>query len=443
MLPETKYALSGDTYVAYQVTGNGPVDLVWAPGTTSHLDLDWDWPVRAQFFERLSAFCRLIRFDKRGTGLSDRPLKMATLEERTDDIRAVMDAVGSERATILGNSEGASMACLFTATYPERTRSLIVWGAQARWVRADDYPWGQTPEDNERMIQDVQEHWPSLAYIVGPGAGYGRDVDPAVLDAVLRYFRAAANPSAVAAYERMNAQIDIRPILPTISVPTLVMNRTADPCAHIDAARDLAARIPGARFVEFPGARHSIFITDPERVLAEIEEFATGVRSTEMADRILATVLFVDMVRSTERAVELGDAAWRHLLDLYYTVARKEIARFRGREMDTAGDGFFATFDGPARAICCALAIEDSVKQLDIEVRAGVHTGECEPMGDKLGGIAVHIAARVLSKAGPSEVVVSSTVKDLVAGSGLKFEDNGSHVLKGVPGAWRLYKAKR
>jgi pimeloyl-ACP methyl ester carboxylesterase len=228
MLPETKYALSGDTYVAYQVTGNGPVDLVWAPGTVSHLDLDWDTPVRAQFFERVSAFCRLIRFDKRGTGLSDRPLKMATLEERTDDIRAVMDAVGSERATILGFSEGASMACLFAATYPERTRSLIVWGGQARWVRADDYPWGQTPEDYERMIQDVQEHWPSIEYIVGPGAGYGRDVDPAVLDAVLRYFRAAANPSAVAAYEHMNAQIDIRPIPPTISVPTLVMNRTAD-----------------------------------------------------------------------------------------------------------------------------------------------------------------------------------------------------------------------
>ena len=288
------------------------------------------------------------------------------------------------------------MACLFAATYPERTRSLIVWGGQARWVRADDYPWGQTPEDYERMIQDVQEHWPSIEYIVGPGAGYGRDVDPAVLDAVLRYFRAAANPSAVAAYERMNAQIDIRPILATISVPTLVMNRTADPVAHIDAARDLAARIPCARLVEFPGATHSIFIIDPERVLAEIEEFATGVRSTEMAERILATILFVDIVGSTERVAELGDAAWRHLLYTYYTVARKEIARFRGREMDTAGDGFFAIFDGPARAICCALAIEDSVKQLDIEVRAGVHTGECEPMGDKLGGIAVHIAARTL-----------------------------------------------
>jgi pimeloyl-ACP methyl ester carboxylesterase len=443
MVPETKYTPSGDTYIAYQVTGNGPVDLVWAPGTASHLDLDWDTPVRAQFFERVSAFCRLIRFDKRGTGLSDRPLKMATLEERTDDIRAVMDAVGSERATILGFSEGASMACLFAATYPERTRSLIIWGGQARWVRTDNYPWGQTPEDNERMIQDVQEHWPSVQYIVGPGAGYGRDVDPAVLDALLRYFRAAANPSAVAAYERMNAQIDIRPILPTISVPTLVMNRTADPVAHIDAARDLAARIPGARLVEFPGATHPMFSLDPERVLAEIEEFVTGVRSPEIVKRILATILFVDIVGSTERVAELGDTAWRYLLDTYYTVARKEMARFRGREMDTAGDGFFATFDGPARAICCALAIEDGVKPLAIEVRAGVHTGECEPMGDKLGGIAVHIAARVLAKAGPSEVFVSSTVKDLVAGSGLKFEDSGSHVLKGVPGEWRLYRAKR
>ena len=441
MLPATKYAPSGDIYIAYQVTGEGPVDLLWAPGTVSHLDLDWDSPVRAQFIDRLGAFCRLIRFDKRGTGLSDRPTKMATLEERTDDIRAVMDAVGSQQATIMGVSEGASMACLFAATHPERTRSLIVWGGQARWMKADDYPWGLTPEAYRRLIERVQEDWPSKEYILGAGAGYGDDVDPAVLDWVMRYCRAAGSPSAVAAYERMNMEIDIRPILDTIRVPTMVMNRRNDPVADIEAARDLADSIPGAQFVEFPGAMHSMFYVEPEHVLAEIEEFVTGVRPIEIADRILATVLFIDIVGSTEQAVTLGDAAWRHLLDTFYALVRKEIARFSGSEMDTAGDGFFITFDGPARAISCALAIRDEVKQLGIEVREGVHTGECKPIGGKLGGIAVHIASRVLSNANPGEVVVSSTIKDLVSGSGINFMDKGSHALKGIPGKWRLFAA--
>jgi len=443
MLPETKYAPSGDIYIAYQVTGDGPVDLLWAPGTVSHLDLDWDSPVKSQFIKRLSTFCRLIRFDKRGTGLSDRPIKMATLEQRTDDIRTVMDAVGSPQATVMGMSEGASMACLFAATYPERTRSLIVWGGQARWVKTDDYPWGSTPEEYALLIEKVQKDWPSTDYILGPGAGFGKDIDPAELDWVMRYCRAAGSPSAVAAYERMNTEIDIRPILQTIRVPTLVMNRRNDPVAHLEAARDLADRIPGARFVEFPGATHSMYFIEPEHVLAEIEEFVTGVRPMEIADRVLATVLFIDIVRSTEHAAAIGDAAWRHLLDTFYALVRKEIARFSGSEMDAAGDGFFMTFDGPARAISCALAIRDAVKQLGIEVRAGVHTGECKPIGDKLGGIAVHIAARVLSNADPGEVVVSSTVKDLVSGSGIMFEDKGSHVLKGVPGEWRLFSANR
>jgi pimeloyl-ACP methyl ester carboxylesterase len=443
MLPETKYAPSGDIFIAYQVTGDGPVDLLWAPGTVSHLDLDWDSPAKSQFIERMSSFCRLIRFDKRGTGLSDRPTKMATLEQRTDDIRAVMDAVGSPQATVMGMSEGASMACLFAATYPERTRSLIVWGGQARWVKTDDYPWGLTPEEYALLIEKVQEEWPSKDYILGPGAGFGKDVDPAELDSVMRYCRAAGSPSAVAAYERMNMEIDIRPIVQTIRVPTLVMNRRNDPVAHLEAARDLADRIPGARLVEFPGATHSMYYIEPEHVLAEIEEFVTGVRPIEIADRILATVLFIDIVRSTEHAAAIGDAPWLHLLDTFYALVRKEIERFGGSEMDTAGDGFFMTFDGPARSISCALAIRDTVKQLGIEVRAGVHTGECKPIGDKLGGIAVHIAARVLSNADPSEVVVSSTVKDLVSGSGIMFEDKGSHVLKGVPGEWRLFSASR
>ena len=310
-------------------------------------------------------------------------------------------------------------------------------------VKSDDYPWGQTPEEFARLAQDLQEHWPSLEWLLGPGVGLGKDFDPVSLEAVLRYCRAAASPSAAAAYERMNADIDIRPILSAIHVPTLVMNRTGDPAVNVDAARDLATRIPNAQFVEFPGVSHMISDIEPERVLAEMEEFITGVRSTGVADRILATVLFVDIVGSTKRGVELGDAQWRDLLEAYYTMVRKQIARFRGREIDTAGDGFFATFDGPARAIQCAVAISDEVKQLNIQIRAGLHTGECELMGNNLGGIAVHIGARIISKAEPGEILVSRTVKDLVAGSGIEFEDNGSHVLKGVPGKWHLFRVKR
>jgi len=439
MLPATRYARSGDIHIAYQVTGQGAVDLVLAPGTASHLDLDWEWPLKASFLDRLGEFARLIRFDKRGTGLSDRPIEMATLEQRTDDIRAVMDAAGSQRAAIFGVSEGASMGCMFAATYPERTQSLLVWGGQARWVKADDYPWGPTPEDDERMIHELEENWPSIEYLTGPGAGLGKDIDPAFLEWAIRYLRAAASPAAAIAYETMNSQIDIRPILPTIRVPTLVMNRTGDPVAHVDAARDLASRIPGARFVEFPGATHSFFAIEPERVIGEIEEFVTGNRALALSNRVLATVLFVDIVESTRRAVEIGDSAWRDLLRGFYAVARKEADRFRGREMDTAGDSFFATFDGPARGICCAIAIADAAKQLGIMIRAGLHTGECEILEGKVGGIAVHIGARVLSKAGPDEVLVSRTVKDLVAGSGITFEERGGHVLKGVPGVWTLY----
>ena len=441
MLPDTNYAPSGDIQIAYQITGDGPTDLVWAPGTFSHLDLDWDSPLKRKFIERLGSFCRLIRFDKRGTGLSDRPMRMATLEERTDDIRAVMNAVGSAQASIMGVSEGASMACLFAATFPKRTRSLIVWGGQARWVKTEDYPWGQTSEEFERMIKRIEEGWPSLDYILGPGAGYGEDLDPSAIDRVMRYCRAAGSPSAVAAYERMNMEIDIRPLLETIQAPTLVMNRSNDPIAHVDAARHLADHIPNARLVEFPGASHQMYFMGPEQVLAEIEAFITGERSIDIADRVLATILFIDIVQSTDLAASLGDSAWRNLLESFFAIVRMEIARYGGREMDTAGDGFFVSFDGPARAVSCALAIGKEVGLLGIEIRAGVHTGECQPFGDKLSGIAVHIAARALSKANPGEVVVSRTVKDLVSGSGLMFEDRGVHVLKGVPGDWQLYSA--
>src|SRR5262245_18571400 len=439
MTPKTRYAYSDDVCIAYQMTGEGPPDVIWAPGTMSHLDMDWENPRRAMFFEKFSKFCRLIRFDKRGTGLSDRPLKMATLEERTDDIRAVMDDIGVERANIFGVSEGGSMACLFAATYPQRVNSLLVWGAQARWIASPDHPWGQTQEEHDRMIAMIDDDWPSFDYITGPGAGVGRDADPAFIESISRYMRAAANPSAVRAYEIMNGQIDTRPILPSIQAPTLVMNRTGDPCARIEAARDMASRISGAKFKEYPGNSHSMMLDDMETILSDIQEFITGERPIDSYDRILATVLFIDIASSTERAATLGDTRWRNVVNSYYAIVRKEFSRFRGKERNTTGDGFLATFDGTARAIHCALAIVRTVKQLRIDVRASVHTGECELMGDNVGGIAVHIGARIMAQAEPGSVVVSSTVKDLVAGSGINFEDLGLHELKGVPGAWKLF----
>jgi class 3 adenylate cyclase len=440
-LPKTKYARSGDVRIAYQITGEGAFDMVWAPGTMSHLDLDWEIPQRAMFIERLGKFCRLIRFDKRGTGLSDRPVHMATLEERTDDIRAVMDDVGIKRANIFGVSEGGSMACLFAATYPERVESLLIWGAQARWVATEDHPWAQTRQEHDEMLAMVQDDWPSIRYIVGPGAGMGPDAPPEAVEAVARYMRAAASPSAVYAYEVMNGEIDTRPILPAIQAPTLVMNRTGDLCARIEAARDMASRIPGAKFIEYPGNSHSAMLDDMDVVLSDIHEFITGERPIDSFDRVLATVLFFDIASSTERAAAMGDTAWRNLLNSYYAVVRKELARYRGKETNTTGDGFLATFDGPARAVRCALAVVLAVRQLGIEVRAGVHTGECELMGDNIGGIAVHAGARIMAKAEPGTVVVSRTVKDLVAGSGINFQDLGLHELKGVPGGSRLFSA--
>jgi pimeloyl-ACP methyl ester carboxylesterase len=433
--PETHYARSGDVCIAYQVTGKGPIDIVWAPGATTHLDLMWEWPPMARFIEGFSAFSRLIRFDKRGTGLSDRPAAVATLEQRIDDIRAVMDAVGSKRATIFGPSEGGSMACLFAAMYPGRTRSLILFGTQARWIRTDDYPWGPTRAEYDQMAERARDTWPSREYLTGWGAGLGRHVDPAYLEWWLRYARAAASPSSLWALETMNGQIDIRAILPTIQVPTLVLHRTGDPVAHVEAGRHLAAAIPGARFVELPGDTHR-FTGAEQRILDEIEEFVAGTRSAIVTDRFLTTVCFLDIVGSSERAVALGDTGWRDLLGSYYALVRREVARFRGEE---AGDGFFATFDGPARAIQCATTIREVVRRIGIQVRAGLHTGECERLEEKVGGIAVHIGARVAGLAMAGEILVSQTVKDLVAGSGLGFAPRGAYTLKGVPGDWLLF----
>jgi len=438
--PETKYAASGDVMVAYQVTGEvNPVDLVWAPGTASHLELSWEFPEAARLYERLSSFARLIRFDKRGTGMSDRPTDVATLEERTDDIRAVMDAVGSERAFILGNSEGGNMACLFAATYPERTRGLLLWGVQARWVSTGDYPWGPSVDEQLAMIDGLAKHGVTDEYLFGSWAG----LPPDEMERDRRIYKAAASPAAYAALERMNLEVDTRDILPRIHVPTLVMNRRGDPVANVEAARDLASRIDEARFLEFPGDTHSMAKFEPEGVIAEIQEFVTGSRPAPPVDRVLATVLFTDIVGSTKMAADLGDSRWKRLLSEHDGRSRVEIDRHRGRFVDSRGDGLFATFDGPARAVRCAQAIAESVRPLGLEIRAGCHTGEVELVDERVQGIAVHIGARVAALAGPSEVLVSSTVRDLTAGSGLVYEDAGEHELKGVPDRWHLYRVAR
>jgi class 3 adenylate cyclase/pimeloyl-ACP methyl ester carboxylesterase len=440
--PVTRYARSGDVRIAYQVTGDGPIDLVFAPGTFSHLDLAWERPASRLLIERLSSFSRLIRFDKRGTGLSDRPTAVATLEERTDDIRAVMDAAGSSQAAIFGASEGASMACLFAATYPERTRVLVIWGAQARWVRAPDYPWGMTPEANEQMIQDLAEHGVTVDYLLGPGMGLGSAANPALLELLMKHARASASPAAFVALERMNAQVDIRDILPTIRVPTLVMNRSNDPVASIDAARELASRIPGAHFLEFPGATHQMTGIE-DAVFGAVEEFITGSRGPAAINRVLATILFVDIVGSTELASRMGDADWSDLLAWHDRLAEREIAAHGGTVVNRAGDGLVATFDGPGRAIRCSLAIRRTAQERGIRIRAGVHTGEVERRDAAISGVAMHTAARICALAGPAETLVSSTVKDLVAGSSFEFSDRGLHVLKGIEEPRQLYEVVR
>ncbi|MBI4591128.1 MAG: adenylate/guanylate cyclase domain-containing protein [Candidatus Rokubacteria bacterium] len=441
MYAETRYAKSCDVHIAYQVTGSGPFDLVFVPGFVSHVELQWEDPRWAHFLTRLGSFCRLIRFDKRGTGLSDRVGSIPTLEERMDDARAVMDAVGSNRAALLGISEGGPMCALFAATYPERTSTLIMYGAMARYAWAPDHPWGRTREEFERRLKAVEQTW-------GMGADLTMFAPSLVNDDSYRkwwatYERAAASPGAVMAVLQMNWGIDARPVLPAIRVPTLVLHRTGDRVVKVEQGRLIAERIPGAKYVELPGDDHVPSAGDADTLLDEIEEFLTGVRHGPEPDRVLATVLFTDIVGATERAAELGDRRWRELIARHHALVRKQLERYHGREIDTAGDGFLAAFDGPARAIRCAGAIGDAVGPLGIRIRAGLHTGECEVIGGKLGGIAVHIGARVAALAAPDEVLVSSTVKDLVAGSGLRFQDRGVCSLRGVPGEWRLFAVER
>ncbi len=439
MRPETKYARSGEVHIAYQVVGDGPVDLVLVPGWISHLEHQWEDPAHARFLERLASFSRLISFDKRGTGLSDRVADSAlpTLEQRMDDVRAVMDAAGSSRAAVFGVSEGGPMSALFAATYPERTSALVMYGTYAKRIRDEEYPWAPTREDHEAAVARYYKEWGKPIHL--------QQFAPSVADDEqwrqwwARHLRLAASPSAGVALYRMNTEIDVRHILPTISVPTLILHRSGDRVADAGGARYMAARIPGARYVERPGADHLPWLGDAEAITGEVQEFLTGVRPAADVDRMLVTVLFIDIVGSTERAATLGDARWRDLLSRFHESVRRETARFRGRIIDTAGDGVFASFDGPARAIRCAGAIRDAVATLGVKVRAGLHTGECEVAGEKVAGIAVHIGARVAASAEPGETLVTAMVRDLVAGSGLRFADRGSHSLKGVAGNWHLF----
>jgi len=439
MQPETKYAKSGGVNIAYQVVGSGPLDLVFVMGWVSHLDYFWEEPSFARFLNRLASFTRLILFDKRGTGLSDRvpETELPTLEQRMDDVRAVMDAVGSPRAALMGISEGGPMCALFAATYPQRTSAVIVIHGYARRLWAPDYTFAPTEKAHDHFMQEIRDGWGGPVGLAGRAPSMIHDEQ--FKEWWARYLRMSASPSAVLALTRMNAAIDVRHVLPTIHVPTLIIHRKDERVLNVEHARYMARQIPDSKYVELPGVDHLPWVGDQDAILDEVEEFLTGVRRGPEPDRVLATVMFVDIVGSTERASQLGDRRWRDVLDGYYAVVRRELVRFRGREIDTAGDGIFATFDGPARAIRCACEIGRAVKSLGIEVRSGLHTGECEVRGDSVGGIAVHIGARVAALAAAREVLVSNTVKDLVAGSGIRFEERGSHELKGIPGEWHLF----
>ena len=430
--PTTRYAKSGDVHVAYQVFGQGP-DLVMAPGFVSHIENYWDEPRFARWLNKLGSFCRVTLFDKRGTGLSDRVSNLPGLDERMDDIRAVMDAVGIESAAQFGISEGGSLAAFFAASHPERTSSLILYGAFARFLH-----WIPTDEGFAGFVGYIDEHWGSGASL--PDFAPSRAGESALQQWWGKFERLGASPSAAIALMRMNREIDISAILASIQVPTLVLHLTGDTTVNVEGGRELAAGIPNARLVEFPGTDHIPFLDAGDAILSEIEEFVTGARSTPTFDRVLATVLFTDIVDSTVRAERMGDRAWRDLLNTHDETVRKELIRFRGNEVKSLGDGFLATFDGPARAIRCAGAIQDALRKIDVPVRAGVHTGEVEMTDDDVRGIAVHIASRVAGLGKANDVVVSRTVKDLVAGSGIVFEDLGAHQLKGIPDEWQLFR---
>jgi class 3 adenylate cyclase len=435
--PETRYAKSGDLHIAYQVVGGGPPDVVLIDQWMSHIDGQWDVPPFARLLERIASFSRLLVFDERGVGLSD-PVSIASLpslEEWMDDLSAVIDDAGVQRATLIGNLAGGFMGSVFAATYPDRVASLVLVDCFPRLLAAPDYPLGAPADERTRVLAQLENEW-GRGIMLGLFAPTMAD-DPGLRRVWARYERQAASPGTAVAMLEMIYGTDIRDVLPAVRVPTLVIGRGGTP--RIAHSRYLAGHITASRYVELPGTDNLIWAGDQDAVLTEIQEFVTGIRPVPKPDRVLATVLFTDIVGSTQEAARLGDNKWRDLIQAHHAVVRNELDRFRGREVHTAGDGFLATFDGPARAVRAAVAIGEAIRTLGIEIRAGVHTGEIELLEDDIGGIAVHIGARVSAAAGPREVLVSSTVKDLVAGSGLEFEDRGLHDLKGVPGQWHLF----
>jgi len=445
--PETRYALSRDVHIAYQVIGEGPFDLVFVPGYVTHMELQWRLPGFGEFLTDLGSFCRLIRFDKRGTGMSDPVSGAPSLETRMDDVRAVMDAADSQRAAFYGLSEGAAMSILFAATYPERTGALVVRSCSPRTLWAPDFPWGRRESAYQREVDQALRVYAPRAEAREAVRALGMQ-DEDEVEAFIDFIRYGASPGMLAALYRMNREIDIRDVLPTVRVPSLVLHGSDDRIVPVEVAEYTARRLPSARFVELPGVGHlalraggTLLQTEVQRFLTDIWQ-AGGWNEVE-PDRMLATVLFTDIVESTVKAIELGDRRWREVLERHNALVRRELLRFRGREVDTTGDGFLATFDGPARAIRCACSIVDGVRDLDLSIRAGLHTGECEVADGKVAGIAVHTGARVAAQAQADEVLVSSTVRDLVAGSGIAFTERGVHDLKGIPGEWRLFAVDR
>lgn len=436
--PQTLYARSGGLNIAYQLVGDGPLHLLWIAGFVSNVELAWEEPALAHFFRRLASFSTLILFDKRGTGLSDRVPRdnLPTLEERMDDVRAVLDAVGADRAALVGHSEGGNLAMLFAAAHPERTVALVTLGVFAKRLWSADYPWAQTREQRDAEIAAVERNWGQTADVdhLAPSVAN----DEAFRRRLATYFRLSASPGDAAALLRMNTEVDTRNVLPTIRVPTLCLHHTGDRDANVEEGRWIASRIPGARFVELPGEDHIPWVGDSDRVLDEIEGFLTGRTAVAEADTVLATVLFTDIVGSSSRAAEMGDVRWSELLQAHHDAVRRELERFRGREVDTAGDGFLAVFDGPARAVRAACAIRDALQRLGIEVRAGVHTGECHLSETAVRGVTVHAGARIAGLAQPGEVLVSGTVRDLTPGARISYESRGEVELRGVPGRWEV-----
>jgi class 3 adenylate cyclase len=438
-VPETRYAHSEQGNIAFQVIGDGPISVVFVGDWWNHVEWQWEEPHHARFLTRLASFSRLILFDKRGTGLSDpvRLDELPGLEQWMDDVTAVIDAAGTDQVAVVAHGAGGPMATLFAATYPERVSGLVLISTFATLARHDDYPAGIPSQIADITLEWLTGGWGTGATLdaLGPSAAG----DTALREWLGRFQRLSASPGVAAAMMRWILRLDVRDVLGAVRVPTLVVLRSQDEFVRREHGRYLAEHIPSARLVELPGRDYLYFVGDSEALLDEIQEFLTGVREAPEPDRVLATVMFTDIVGSTERAASLGDRAWRDLVERHHAAVRRQLNRFRGREVDTAGDGFFATFDGPARAIRCSEAIRDAVRDLGIDVRIGLHTGECELFDDKVSGIAVNIGARVGSRAGPGEILVSRTVVDLVAGAGIEFADRGVHVLKGVPGEWQLF----